>query len=439
MDPRSIFRAISWLAVGFCLWEAPEARAQARPSPFIETRGEQRAPVAATPQDAGAAAGSPANLWAVIVGINKYDSRNVPRLYFAVNDARAIRDRIIPHAPASVIKQAYLEDAAATRLRILEALDALADAHPDDTVLIYLSMHGIADGHGKEAYLIAHDTDPWNFESTGVPIRLVLQKVGNTPAKRVFLMLDTCYSGSAVGAWGAHAKTFAFGPTTRRAAPLSPEIYAAVKAQRGHFVISASRPDETSLELETLGHGLFTYFLLEALEGGAARPDNRFVSITDLYDYVSHRVSLFAQSLNQKQTPMMYGNFDGPPPYVTVVRRATSLNSSEFERLVREARLSFESSRLIVNSSEQDRVELYVAGNLHESWKAASKQVRIPKEMFDRHGNEIAVTVRASRPGRKTEEQTFRLARGDERRVTIESSPPPPGRPLPQFFPPPAP
>ncbi|MGH7355351.1 MAG: caspase family protein, partial [Candidatus Rokuibacteriota bacterium] len=402
---------------------------------FREVPREERAPVVPPPDQPALSPIQQNHLWAFVVGINKYQSTNVPRLRFAVPDARAIRDRVVRRVPAAGIREAFLEDQEATRQRILDGFDRLAAAGPDDTVLIYLSMHGMTDRSGKEGFLVAHDTDPWAIESTGVPVNDMLGRVAKIPAKRVFIVIDTCYSGSVVGTWGAQTKTFNFGPQTRAAAPLSTEIYDAVKAQRGHFVVSASRPDETSLELESLGHGLFTYFLLEGLDGAAARPGNSYVSITDIYTYVSDRVALFAKNLNQKQTPMMHGNFDGAPPFVTVVGHATAPQRSELEKLIRETRLSYESSRIFVKAPKGDRVEMFVAGERRESWEG-DKEVRLPKEIFDKHGNEVAVVVRASRRGKVVEEQTFKITRGAEHRVAIA-----PGEAIPrlQVLPPPPP
>lgn len=440
-----------WLVVGLALAAlAPVVGAGRSPASaqtesgllFREVPRAERAPVV-PPADQPALSPIQQNhLWAFVVGINKYQSTNVPRLRFAVPDARAVRDRVVRKVPAAGIREAFLEDAAATKQSILAGFDRLTTAGPDDSVLIYLSMHGMTDRSGKEGFLVAHDTDPWSIESTGVPLKEMFGKVAKIPAKRVFMVIDTCYSGlakdsSGMGkdSWGAQAKTFNFGPQTRASAPLSTELYDKVKEQKGHFVISASRPDETSLELESLGHGLFTYFLLEGLEGAAAVPGNSYVSISDIYSYVSNRVTLFAKSLNQKQTPVMVGDYDGPPPFVTIVGTSAAPKTSELEKLIRETRLSYESSRIFVSAPKGDRVEMFVAGERRESWEG-DKEIRLPKEIFDKHGNEVAVVVRASRRGKVVEEQKFKIARGAEHRVAIA-----PGEPTPklQVLPPPPP
>lgn len=435
--------AVASIATAWIVGAAPTLAAESESGLiFREVRPDERKPVVPASDQPALSPIQQNHLWAFVVGINKYQSTNVPRLRFAVPDARAIRDRVVRRVPAAGIREAFLEDVGATKQSILAGFDRLTTASSEDTVFIYLSMHGMTDKSGKEGFLVAHDTDPWSIESTGVPLKDVFGKIAKIPAKRLFMVIDTCYSGTASeasglgkGSWGAQAKTFTFGPTTRASQPLSTEIYDAVKAQRGHFVISASRPDETSLELESLGHGLFTYFLLQGLEGAAARPGNSYVSISDVYDYVSNRVTLFAKNLNQKQTPVMVGDYDGPPPFVTVVGTATAPQQSELEKLIRETRLSYESSRIFVSAPKGDRVEMFVAGERRESWEG-DKEVRLPKEIFDKHGNEVAVVVRASRRGKVVEEQTFKITRGAEHRVAIAAGEPTPKL---QVLPPPPP
>ncbi|MBI3635382.1 MAG: caspase family protein [Candidatus Rokubacteria bacterium] len=97
-----------------------------------------------TPQPAPAATtGICGDSWAVIVGINAYRTERVPKLRYAVSDARSVesalaaqgfrRDRIM-----------VLTDADATKARIEEALgDRLRQqAGRNDRVLVFFAGHG---------------------------------------------------------------------------------------------------------------------------------------------------------------------------------------------------------------------------------------------------------------------------------------------------------
>ncbi len=153
-------------------------------------------------------------VWALTVGVNAY--RHAPRLQFAVNDARAIRDRIIPRIPGLAYKVTHLEDDDATKDRILRAAEGLVAAASNDTVLIYFSMHGLTDKNGDNGFLLSYDADPANVEGTSVPVRALVEKVGRTRAARVFMISDVAFTaGRAVEIWSEGARAIQVVPNTR--------------------------------------------------------------------------------------------------------------------------------------------------------------------------------------------------------------------------------
>jgi hypothetical protein len=60
---------------------------------------------------------------------------------------------------------------------------------------------------------------------------------------------------------------------------------------RGRAIITASRPTEVSIELPELGHGLFTYDLVQGLKGAADLNRDGIVSLQELYEYVEQQVT----------------------------------------------------------------------------------------------------------------------------------------------------
>ena len=63
-------------------------------------------------------------------------------------------------------------------------------------------------------------------------------------------------------------------------------------SKEGVTKITASRADELSQERENLGggHGVFTYYLLQALKGEGDTNRDGFVTMTEAYDYLYDRV-----------------------------------------------------------------------------------------------------------------------------------------------------
>ncbi|MEA2092039.1 MAG: hypothetical protein U9O83_06710, partial [Campylobacterota bacterium] len=79
----------------------------------------------------------------------------------------------------------------------------------------------------------------------------------------------------------------------------------------GRVIITASRPNERSFEVDTFGHGIFTYYLLDALKGSADMNRNNNITLHELYTYLEERVSEKAQDIGGAQHPMMIGTFQG--------------------------------------------------------------------------------------------------------------------------------
>jgi hypothetical protein len=99
-------------------------------------------------------------------------------------------------------------------------------------------------------------------------------------ARRAAVFLDTCYSGNA-----AVKNTKLIAPGIANAAP-SAETLDHIKQGAGRIVFAASGTEEESLESDTLKHGFFTYFLVQALrtEGGS-------VPLSQIFDYTQKHVS----------------------------------------------------------------------------------------------------------------------------------------------------
>ena len=131
-------------------------------------------------------------------------------------------------------------------------------------------------------------------------------------SERVVMLLDTCYSGTVGG------RTFTRQQT--RSANLSDQFLERLTRSRGRVVITASGPNEVALELPALGHGIFTYYLLEGLSGKADRNGDGIVTVSELYEYVEDQVDRRARAAGGRQRPMMKGEIEGTLPLVQAPR-----------------------------------------------------------------------------------------------------------------------
>jgi len=231
--------------------------------------------------------------WAVVVGISdyKYDTRwdrvkGIPDLRFADRDARAFAKFLMSpqggaFPPDHVL---LLTDRKATVKEVRKAIgDFLARSLEDDLVIIFYAGHGVPDPKNPDnLYLICYDTEPGNYYGTALPMWEIDVALDRTiRSKRVFVFADACHSA---GVGGGRAKSLSN--------KFNQYIEKLAASKEGITKITASRADEISQERENLGggHGVFTYYLLQALEGRADENRDGFVTMTEAYDYLYDRV-----------------------------------------------------------------------------------------------------------------------------------------------------
>jgi len=294
-------------------------------SPLLRAAGRRGVTGNGAPAaDAGAPA-HPAERWALIVGIGSFTDRNIEPLRYTASDAQSFEDALLDpkvgHFQADHVRM-LLNDEATTK-NIKMQLNWLArSAGPDDLVVVYVATHGSSrdlDTVGVN-YLITHDTeiganiDPDSLYATALPMVEISNAIATrVKARRAAIFLDTCYSGNA-----AAKNTKLIAPGVANAAP-SAETLNHIKQGAGRMVFAASGTEEESLESDTLKHGFFTYYLVQALrtEGGSA-------PLSEIFDYtqkhVSETVSTEFRQYHLQQNPVMGRSEDdtdfalGPAP-----------------------------------------------------------------------------------------------------------------------------
>ncbi len=229
-------------------------------------------------------------LHAVIIGINEYDAPRL-RLTYAVPDAYGIMKSLkaLPDSLFREIRVHQLFDAAGTPAGIATLFDAIKDTEPDDVVVIYLAGHG--DSDGEQWYFIPVDFPlPYrkeNLKTRGVSSGFFRDALSKLDARRVLLLLDTCKSGSLVGG----IEDYLDRRSIRR-------LGSAV----GMFVVAATDKDQLASESATIGHGIFTYTVLQALTGAAdIEPRDGNVTVGELVAFAEDQVPTFSQKYAKRQ------------------------------------------------------------------------------------------------------------------------------------------
>jgi hypothetical protein len=243
--------------------------------------------------------------WALVVGINEFVDPNVPSLQYAAKDASDFADFLADaHGggfPSGRVRR--LINQQATGLKIKEGIGWLrSNAEEDDLVVLYFSSHGSprkSDPNGV-SYIITHDTstvDSASLYATSIQmVDLVLTITRELKAKRVVLILDTCYSGDAQSKPGERSISPVYASDATPAQFSS--ALSGLKIGYGRAVLTASRADETSLEDKDLdggrGNGYFTRFLIDALRERVSKPalDEKLPrSLDEVFEAVQAKVS----------------------------------------------------------------------------------------------------------------------------------------------------
>jgi hypothetical protein len=217
--------------------------------------------------------------WAVVIGINNY--QKWPKLEFAVNDARSVRDLLTNAGFDEVIT---LFDAEATLPRILHVLgdELAAKTQHEDRVFIFFAGHGqtedLRDGN-KVGYIIPVDGEAGNYYSTAISMRQLQDLSDRLRAKHIFFAMDSCFSGLLLRVRGDGA-----------------QAYHALEGTQAEArqVLTAGSAGEKVVEFS--GHGLFTKVLLEALQGNADSNRDGHITATELYQFVHPRILQASQN-----------------------------------------------------------------------------------------------------------------------------------------------
>ncbi|MCH7991143.1 MAG: caspase family protein [Gemmatimonadetes bacterium] len=241
--------------------------------------------------------------WAVVIGVGKYQSDDIPDLEFATSDARAMKEFLESDAAGPFDEVLYLENERATGAAMREALFVfLQQADWDDLVLIYYAGHGAPDpGRPDNLYLLPTDADLGSLAATGFPmwdVKTALRR--QIAAERVIVIADACHAagtadGDVVG--GGASNHIAGG-------------FQGLFTPSRRLMMTAADTNEFSLEDERWGgHGVFTHFLLDGLHGAGDLDGNGIVTFTELFEHVSVNVRA---ATNGRQNPQRSGFGDIP-------------------------------------------------------------------------------------------------------------------------------
>ena len=218
------------------------------------------------------------------VGIDDYLAP-IPPLRLAAKDADELRKRIAAGSKSFAGQsQTVLLNEKATRESVLGALASIGrDAAPEDTIVVFLAGHGVSVSDREWLFL------PWGADGSSIPAlkrtsissQSLQDVLVGAKAHRIVLAIDACQSGAAFGAFAEQRTAFL-------------RLLSNVSRDTGIVVYAATQDGSDSYEIETLGHGIFTYAMMEGLNQ-KSRTGSQQVTAFELADYVEQTVPSLAQ------------------------------------------------------------------------------------------------------------------------------------------------
>ena len=233
------------------------------------------------------------SLYALVIGINEYKNPKL-QLNYAVADATLFANTLKKGASALFDKvevKKLSSKEATTRENILKELKSMQSLNPDDLFVLYVASHGTVDD--GEYFLITSNvgsTRTEKLKTDAIGQTAFKELVGNIPATKKLIIIDTCNAGALGEAIQVAMLTRGMSEDTAMKI-LSRAV--------GSTILSAATSMQEALE-GYQGHGLFTYVLTEGLKGKADKGNTGYVRTTELADYVDNEVPALAEKIFKK-------------------------------------------------------------------------------------------------------------------------------------------
>ena len=286
---------------------------------------------------------------ALLVGINEY--KHFRKLTYCGSDVEALAKRLMT-AGFDADKVVVIHDAATRSLqpdreKIVGQITLLLDsADPDDLLFLAFTGHGVRI-QGK-SYLVPYageipksedEDDVRTAVKTLISLDWIYEKLEQCRASAKLLLVDACQNRLFEGDQRSVARGVALGQIS--------ESFAAVP--KGVLLLTACAPGEVSHEAETLRHGVYTYYLLEALEGKADVNHDGVVSLREADLYASSRTEQFVRAhFNTTQRPSFKGELEGDVPLALCQRMEQIVVPDDIDKLDVALQRVAEGGRIIV-------------------------------------------------------------------------------------------
>jgi WD40 repeat protein len=243
------------------------------------------------------------SLYVLAVGINQYRNSSY-NLNYAQSDAASFTEKILENTKGifKSVHKREIYDTDATRENILLGFRSMiASAKPEDVFVFYYAGHGtLNEEKDNEYYLVPTDVtklygDAAQLEAKGISASELRDHFAQIKAQKQLVLMDACHSGGALKSMNV------------RAAASDERAIVQLARSSGVAWLASSGTKQFATEFEQLKHGVFTYSLLEALDGKADANKDGKITVNEIKLYMEDRVPELTQEYSgQMQFPTSF-------------------------------------------------------------------------------------------------------------------------------------
>ncbi|MFH1001020.1 MAG: caspase family protein, partial [Bacteroidota bacterium] len=243
------------------------------------------------------------NLYLFVIGINEYKNSKY-NLNYAVADAESFKIYLEEGSKTifNSVQISFLKNSDVTKSAINQAFETIkSSVKQEDVFIFYYAGHGVmSEEESAQFYLIPTDVTQLYGQNKMLQEKAISQTElrqfsTDIKAQKQLFILDACQSGGMVEMLASRGAA-------------EEKAISQLARSTGTYWLTASGSEQFAGEFAQLGHGIFTYCILQALTGKADGQNDKKITIQELSTFVNDEVpKLSKQYKGNEQYPNTYG------------------------------------------------------------------------------------------------------------------------------------
>jgi len=229
--------------------------------------------------------------WTVVIGTQGYTDTTLSPITTALNDARLVQGMLLSRYAVSDQRGALIIDAG-KRDWERQLIETLSSARPQTQVLVCVIGHAYV-GEDDKVYLAPKDFDFANMPATGVALDWLAEKLNECSSKDKLLVLDVTPAATGKDVQKQLAGTALL---DKLKTPF----------QSTHVIVSCEQGQQSRVWTEKK-HGLFAWWLSEAIQGAADTDRDLHLTAEELFGYLQQQSTTAKTRVFAEQTPVLVG------------------------------------------------------------------------------------------------------------------------------------